>query len=88
MLNAIYKNETNVIFSLKLNDEAAHGKFLVSSRRGTVRQSGWPSKVQGLEIGTVLKKKTIQRWNSRQFLFVCVRSFRAKTAFFWIERPL
>ena len=27
MLNAIYKNETNVIFSLKLNDEAAHGKF-------------------------------------------------------------
>jgi nuclear pore complex protein Nup205 len=25
MLNAIYKNETNVIFSLKLSDEAAHG---------------------------------------------------------------
>ena len=31
MLNAIYKNETNVIFSLKLNDEAAHGKFLVEN---------------------------------------------------------
>ena len=27
MLNAIYKNETNVIFSLKLSDEAAHGTF-------------------------------------------------------------
>ena len=27
MLNAIYKNETNVIFSLKLSDEAAHGMF-------------------------------------------------------------
>ena len=37
MLNAIYKNETNVIFSLKLNDEAAHGKFL--GRKRTVRRS-------------------------------------------------
>ena len=38
MLNAIYKNETNVIFSLKLNDEAAHGKFF--GRKRTVRRSG------------------------------------------------
>ena len=39
MLNAIYKNETNVIFSLKLNDEAAHGKFL-----GQVEsEQSWPS---------------------------------------------
>ena len=37
MLNAIYKNETNVIFSLKLNDEAAHGKFF--DRKRTVRRS-------------------------------------------------
>ena len=38
MLNAIYKNEANVIFSLKLIDEAAHGKFF--GRKRTVRRSG------------------------------------------------
>ena len=41
MLNAIYKNETNVIFSLKLNDEAAHGKFLGLVESGQPSASNW-----------------------------------------------
>ena len=29
VLNAVYNNESQVVFSLKLTDETAHGKFFV-----------------------------------------------------------
>ena len=64
MLNAIYKNETNVIFSLKLNDEAAHGQFygIVESgrsmrvERSKNGQSGRSAKIEGPEVWIALKR--------------------------------